>query len=384
LLKKIIGVVGSGMIGRDPFDPGCWSGSAHHLFGKIQSHGILYRAFGVEVPHPLRGMLMLKNFHSDRTLWAQRFNLDPVYFRALTREIRQSLRDEDFENDNVILQIGGHYNGFLASDGKLSTYSYHDGNVAGMMKSPFFAKVNLPYARRAYRYEKSVYQNMSKIFVMAEYLRRSFIEDFGVEPRRVVNIRVGVNMEIPPVAPKDYSRKHVVYVGIDFARKGGETLVEAFRLVQTRHPDATLHIVGPETIPETLRQPGLCNVEYHGLLSREVPEQKNKLLDVLNKGTLFVLPSLYEPFGIAALEAMLFRMPVIATNNWSFPDFVTSTTGLLLDRPTDENEMAEKMDAFLSDPSRSEESGNAAREMVASRYTWDSVVETLQREISGP
>ena len=248
-MKKIIGVVGSGMIGRNPFDPTCWSGSGYNLFTKLQSQGLLRRAFGVEVPHPLRGMLMLKNFHRNRTLWAQRFNLDPVYYRALTREIRKRLRDEDFENDNVILQIGGHYNGFRAAAGKIPTYSYHDGNIAGMMNSPFFPKKNLPYARRAFDYEKSVYQDMSKIFVMAEYWRRSFIEDFGVEPRRVVNIGVGVNTDIPPVAPKDYSRKHIVFVGIDFARKGGENLANAFRLLQRRHPDATLHIIGPPDNP---------------------------------------------------------------------------------------------------------------------------------------
>jgi alpha-maltose-1-phosphate synthase len=381
-MKKIIGVVGSGMIGRNPFDPTCWSGSGYKLFTKLQSQGMLFRAFGVEVPHPLRGMLMLKNFHHNRTLWAQRFNLDPVYYGALTREIRKGLRDEDFEKDNVILQIGGHYNGFRASKGKISTYSYHDGNIAGMMKSPFFPKTNLPQARRAYSYENSVFKDMSKIFVMAEYWRRSFIEDFGVEPPRVVNVGVGVNMEIPPVIPKDYSRKQVVYLGIDFVRKGGENLAKAFRLLLKRHSDATLHIIGPPTIPAALQQPGLRNVEYHGPLSREVSEQKAKLVEVLSKGTLFVLPSLYEPFGIAALEAMLFRMPVIATKNWSFPDFVTSATGLLLDRPADENEIAEKMDAYLSDPSRSEQSGNAGRAMVLGRYTWDRVAETLQREIS--
>jgi glycosyltransferase involved in cell wall biosynthesis len=251
------------------------------------------------------------------------------------------------------------------------------------MRSPFFAKVTKRYARRAYESEKSVFQNMSKIFVMAEYWRRSFIEDFGVDPRCVVNIGVGVNMEMPPVAPKDYSRKQIVFVGIDFVRKGGENLMRAFRLLQKRHPDATLHIIGPPTIPAALQQTGMRNVEYHGLLSREVPTQKVKLLEVLNKGTLFALPSLYEPFGNAALEAMLFRMPVIATKDWSFPDFVTNATGLLLDRPADENEMAEKMDTFLSDPSRSEESGNAGRELVVSRYTWDRVVENLRREISG-
>ena len=158
--------------------------------------------------------------------------------------------------------------------------------------------------------------------------------------------------------------------------------MRAFRLLQTRHPGATLHIVGPPTIPAALQQPGLRNVEFHGALSREVPEQKARLLEVLNKGTLFVLPSLYEPFGNAALEAMLFRMPVIATKNWSFPDFVTNATGLLLDRPADEREIAEKMDAYLSDPARSEESGNAGREIVLRRYTWDRVVAAIQHQIS--
>lgn len=113
-----------------------------------------------------------------------------------------------------------------------------------------------------------------------------------------------------------------------------------------------------------------------------MPEQKALLLEVLNRGTLFVLPSLFEPFGISALEAMSFRMPVIATKDWSFPDFVTSATGLLLDRPGDEREIADKMDVYLSDPSRSEESGNAGREMVLGRYTWSRVVDALSREIS--
>jgi hypothetical protein len=45
-------------------------------------------------------------------------------------------------------------------------------------------------------------------------------------------------------------------------------------------------------------------------------------------------------------------------------------------------EGAGQMDVYLSDPSRSEESGNAGREMVLRRYTWNLVVEALHREIA--
>lgn len=351
---------------------------------KLRGKGMLHRAFGVEVPHPFRGLLMAKNFNRDRRLWSQRLNLDPHYYSLLTKEIRRGLRNDDFCEGNVILQIGGHYNGHQASGRKIPAYSYHDGNIGGMMKSPFFPKSNLPHARRAFKYEKSVFRDMTKIFVMAEYWRRSFIEDFDVEPSRVVNIRYGVNVDIPPVVPKDYTRKNIVFIGIDFSRKGGENLVQAFQSLSTRHPDASLHIIGPKEAPSALKRPGLRNIEFHGYLSRENAEQKSKLLSILEKGTLFILPSLYEPFGNAVLEAMLYRMPTIATKDWSFPDFVTSETGMLLENAADTKEMAEKMDAYLSDPDRSERAGDAGRQLVLDRYTWDQVVADLHREISTP
>ena len=381
-MKKIIGIVGSGMVGRDPFDPRCWSRGGYNLFTTLRAKDHLRRAFGVEVPHPLRGLIMARNFHRERKLWAQRFNLDPTYYRMLTREIRRNLLPEDFDPANVLLQIGGHYNSREASNGRLDSYSYHDGNIAGMMRSPFFPKENLPHARKAFEYERTVYRDMTKIFVMSDYWKRSFIEDFGVAPQRVAKIGFGVNVDIPSPAEKDYSKKNIVFIGIDFPRKGGDHLIAAFRRVLQKHPDARLHIVGPAAAPVALKAPGLSNIEFHGHLSRENPGEKDRLLRLLNDGTLFVLPSLYEPFGNAALEAMIYGMPVIATNDWSFPDFVTPETGLLLENPADTAELADKLDVFLSDPDRSARAGRAGRALVSSEYTWERVVERLADEVS--
>jgi glycosyltransferase involved in cell wall biosynthesis len=80
---------------------------------------------------------------------------------------------------------------------------------------------------------------------------------------------------------------------------------------------------------------------------------------------------------------MLYGMPVIATNNWSFPDFVTPETGLLLDDPADHKEFEEKMNAFLSDPDRAARAGRAGRALVMGYYTWDRVVERLMSEVDG-
>ena len=381
-MKKIIGIVGSGMVGRDPFDPRCWSRAGYNLFTKLREGEHLRRAFGVEVPHPLRGLLMARNFLPNRRLWAQRFNLDPAYYGQLTRRIRLSLRPEDFDPANVLLQIGGFYNSREASGGKLAAYSYHDANISGLMKSPYFLPVNMPHAKKAFAYEKSVCRDMTKIFVMSDFWRRSFIEDFDVDPARVVKIGTGANVDVPTPIDKDYSRKNIVFSGIEFTRKGGEHLVAAFQRVVAKHPDARLHIIGPREVPAALKVPGLRNVEFHGHLSRENPRQRDLLFQLLRDGTLLALPSLYEPSGNAVLEGMLYSMPVIATNDWSFPDFVTPETGLLLDDPADHGDFADKLDAFLSDPDRSARTGRAGRALVQSYYTWDGVVERLMREVN--
>jgi starch synthase len=380
-MRSVIGIVGSGMVGRDPFDPRCWSRSGYNLFQTFLRAGRLHRAFGVEVGQPARALRLAMNFHPNVDRWRLRFNLDPAYYEGLTREIRARLEPGDFDGTHALLQIGGHYNSARAATGRIPAYSYHDGNIAGMMRSPYFPRGCLDRARRAFDYERSVYAELTKIFVLADYWRRSFVEDFGVDPARVVNVAYGVNVDVPPEEKKDYGAKHVVFIGVDFPRKGGEHLVRAFAKLLDRHPTATLHVIGPTAPPAALNAGGVRNVEFHGFLSRENPAQKARLLDVLRKGTLLVLPSLYEPFGNAVLEGMLYQMPAVVTDDWSFPDFVTEETGLRVRNPADEDELAEKLDVFLSDPARAESAGNAGRRLVLARYTWDQVVARMTKEI---
>ena len=115
-MKKIIGIVGSGMVGRDPFHPQCWSRSGYNLFQTLIKENLLHRAFGVEVPWPLRAFYLGKNFHFRKDRWRQKLYLDPGYYSALTKEIKKSLFPSDFEKDCALLQIGGHYNAAEAAE----------------------------------------------------------------------------------------------------------------------------------------------------------------------------------------------------------------------------------------------------------------------------
>jgi alpha-maltose-1-phosphate synthase len=379
--KQLVGVIGSRMIGTDPFDKRSWSGSSHRFFGECLRKEILHRAIGVEAPATKRWASMLRNFSPNRCTWSLAYHLDTNYYKDLTGAIQASLQSDDFSCD--FLQIGGIYNVPSIVKGRSRCFSYHDGNLAQMAQSPYFPKgFSRKKLRSALAYEREVYAGMDIIFTMSEYLRRSFVEDFGVSESKVVTIGGGVNLpEIPEMRhEKDYSTQQILFVGVEFNRKGGPQLLEAFKKVRAVRPGATLHIVGPSN-PEDVGKLG-DGVKFHGFLDRSDPVQGAALRRLCSDAVLFVMPSLYEPFGIAPLEAMTYQLPCILTNRWAFPEMVEPGVSGELVEPEDHEGLTDRIMYLLDRPDLMQKYGAISRERVLQKYTWGSVVSNLRNALA--
>ena len=379
-MKKLVGIIGSGLMGRDPFDRRSWSTLSYFFFSALQQRDALHRAFGVEVPRLKRLGYIARNVHPDRETWRGRFYNDTGYRDALTAEIGRQLQPDDF--DQRFLQVGALYDVPSLVNGRTACYSYHDGNLAETLRSPYAPKgLGRRNVDRALRYERSVAQGMSHVFAMSDYLRHSFINDLGVLPERVATIGAGVNLDaIPePIEDKRYDSMEVLFIGVDFPRKGGWTLLNAFQAVRDKHPRAVLHIVGPKslTIP-----PGLDGgVIVHGYLSKSVPDDRRRLDDLMKRCCLFVMPSLYEPFGIAPLEAMVHQLPCLVTDGWALRELVTpGLTGDLVECGSVDDLQA-KLAGLLSAPDRLRQMGAAGRRFALENYTWDRVIARLLETI---
>jgi glycosyltransferase involved in cell wall biosynthesis len=375
-LRKLVGIIGSGAVARDPFSRTAWSGSSYRFFTELDRQGLLERAFGVEVPGLWRYLYMVRNIHPRRTVWREHFYMDVAYRRALTREINKRLQPADFGSD--FLQIGAMYHvPSLVQNNQC--YSYHDGNLAELLRGSHVPKgLSAKKIDRALAFEKQVCNGCSKVFTMSEYLRQSFIHDYGMLPDRVTVIGAGINLEVIPEPNPDkrYDNREVLFIGVDFARKGGWELLRAFRGISTRFPDARLHLVGPRqlAIPVQLEK----RVVYHGFLHKNNPADRAKLLDLMGRCSLFVMPSLYEPFGIAPLEAMVYQMPALVTNGWALKELVTpGQTGDLVECGSVDDLQA-KMQGLLSDPAGLRRMGAAGRQRVLEHYTWEKVIERLK------
>ena len=379
MTRKFIGILGSGLIGTDPYDSQSWSGISRFFFNTCMRYGILKRAFGVEVPGYKRFPIMLKHFSFNVPLWRQKFYLDVKYYHALTHEIAKKLRPSDFSCN--MLQLGGIYDVPGIMKGKTRCYSYHDGNLAEMLRSPYMPKdIPATAISKALNFEKNVYENMTTIFTMSEYLRRSFIYDFGIAESRVKNIGAGINLEeIPPVIEKNYDNQEVLFIGVDFIRKGGFQLLEAFRHVKQSLPKAKLHIIGPKRLDVDAKL--LRGIEFHGNLSKQKHDEREEFEDTIARCSLIVMPSLYEPFGIAPLEGMAYQIPCILTDRWAFPEMVQPGFNGNLVPSGNVEALYETMKSVLTNPDLLRKMGKSARRFVLENYTWDIVLEKLIKEI---
>lgn len=379
-MKKLVGIIGSSLIGLDPFHPRAWSGSSRRFFLECNSQDILARAFGVEVSRPIKYLFALKNYSRDRNKLIKQFLMDPGYRNALTDLVKKKITDEDMNSQ--FLQIGAIYNVPSLVKNKAKCYSYNDSNFSMSLNSPYFpTDISKTRIERTLQYERGVNNSLDKVFTMSEYARKSFITDYGVSANKVITIGGGINIDSLPESAnnKDYSNGSILFIGIDFPRKGGFDVIKAFKIVREHFPKASLHIVGPHTkIPSVCDQPG---VVWHGFLDRNFAADNEKLNDLLKDASLFVMPSLYEPFGIAPLEAMAHEIPCIVSNGWALPEVVPENNCGLHVSPGNWEELAEAFLTLLKSPSTLEKFGKAGRKHVEENFSWKKVVNRLKTEL---
>lgn len=184
-------------------------------------------------------------------------------------------------------------------------------------------------------------------------------------------VKIGNAWSGQPLPPLPHDRPTVVCIANFRAEKGHEVLIDAFEAVVQRLPDALLVLAGSGPLEEPLRARvdglGLTgNVRFTGIVDDVWP--------VLADSDVFVLPSLFEPLGISALEAMAAGLPVVASAVGGLTEVVEAGVSGTLVPPADRARLAGALVEILMEPPLREAMGRAARQ-AARRWTADVMVE---------
>lgn len=161
--------------------------------------------------------------------------------------------------------------------------------------------------------EQKAMDKATEIIVSSQWAANSVINDYHQNPSKVHVIEFGANIDDKDIIEKKFVYKghlDLLFLGVDWKRKGGQIAVDACKWLNENGVPATLHIVGIRKLKDSIKQ--LPYIDYVGFLNKNVPEQYNRLVQVIKKCHCMLLPTLAECSAIAFCESSANGLPVFS------------------------------------------------------------------------
>jgi starch synthase len=241
--------------------------------------------------------------------------------------------------------------------------------------------------------ERTGIEGADAVIAVSKAVREDVLRCYpSARPDRVHVIHNGIDPEVYKPQPSqetlnrfgiDSSKPFAFFNGRMTRQKGVALLLAAVLKTDPRH-----QLVIVASSPDT---PELA-AEVAALAERVRSERGNliwidhfisleDLIHLHSSATLFVCPSIYEPFGLVILEAMACESAVVASRVGGIPEIVVEgETGYLVDYNPDDSEafttgLAARIEQVLSDAPLAAQMGKAGRRRVVQHFGWPKIAE---------
>ena len=309
------------------------------------------------------------------------------YLNIFTKEVKNFIK---FEN-NFYDILSSHYwlSGIVGNDISVElkiphVTTFHTLNDLKQKAFPFDE-----YLPLRSEHESLIAKTVNHIVVWSNHEKQSLISLYNVDPEKISIIPPGVDTKKFYERDIEYCRKHlnisldqkiILFVGRLEKLKGIDILIKVMSTIETL--DSQLFVVGGEgNSPEIKRLKDLAielNVREKVLFLGSIPQEE--LVYYYGSSDICVLPSYYESFGLAALEAAACGKPVVASKVGGLPSIVIDgKTGYLVNWKCP-GPFQEKIEVLLNNDLLRKNLGKNARSHSES-LTWENSTKSLMKLI---
>jgi glycosyltransferase involved in cell wall biosynthesis len=307
------------------------------------------------------------------------------FSRQIARMAAQKMNGQNF--DFVFAPAGSAEVAYLATDLPLVYLS--DATFASVLNYyPEFSQVLKGSIRDAHMVEQSAINRASLILYSSSWAAESARRDYGADPCKVRVVPFGANLEEPPDAEPVLNKLSpdgckLLFVGVDWAKKGGEIAFETLLELDRMGIPAQLTVVGcipPHDIHHK-------NLRVVGSLDKNDSNQRRQLYQFYWDADFFLLPTRADCSPIALCEANAFGLPAITTDTGGIADIIENgKNGFRLPLSARGREYAEVIARTHSDKKKYDELRRNSRAAYDNRLNWDAwgiAVNKLVRDVLG-
>jgi glycosyltransferase involved in cell wall biosynthesis len=310
---------------------------------------------------------------------------DTAMLKHRARRTRQRLRGAD-----AVFSPGTMPLAYL--DTNVPTVFWTDASFAGMLDFyPSFTNLAPSSIDEGHALERWVLERCSLAIYSSDWAAHTALASYPIKPNRVAVVPFGANLETTPsreeiegiIQSRDPACCRLLFVGVDWERKGAEIAVEAAEALTGAGVRVHLDLVGCLP-PPNRKLPSY--IELHRFVTKTTPEGRQKIESFFRRSHFLILPSRAECFGVVICEANAFAVPCVATNVGGIPSLIMEgRNGKLFDLEASGHEYAAFIAKLVEDPKRYRALALAAFEESRSRLSWQvsgpKIIELLRRRV---
>lgn len=306
---------------KSPFDKKAWSGTLYQLYQSIENAGFEVVWIPGKWDIWSKGYVWLLNKGIKIFMHKRGFLWNKTLFVA--HSLCRSVNPKQIELVDILFVPGApHYVYGLKTKKPIiylndSTFQQFCDNY--MTQCPLLG-FNITQGNKI---EKKALQNANAIILSSEWARQSVWNDYQVSLEKVKVLEFGANVENKHINSAD--RKYInclnlIFIAVEWQRKGGDIAVETTRILHEKGINVKLNIVGIKEPPMYVKE--LDYVNCLGFLDKNSADQYQKFVRVMDDSHMLLLPTRAECAGIAFCEASAYGLPTFTYDNGGIPNYV--------------------------------------------------------------
>lgn len=227
------------------------------------------------------------------------------------------------------------------------------------------------------RMQKRVAPQLASVVTVSSASATDISTDFGVAPEAISVMHLGVDTEmfrpLPAITREPY--RLMTTASADAPLKGLSHLLTAIAALRPDYPDIRLTLVGqPKPDGETQRL--IDSLELADCIDCCKGISHEEMVQKYARATVAVVPSMYEGFGLPAVEAMACGVPLVSTNGGALAEVVADAA--LVVSPGDGNALAQQIKRLFDDASLREEYAARGLKRVEQHFCWERCAERME------
>lgn len=356
----------------DSSDINSWSGTNLFIKNALQWQGAEVYAID-KLTNERSKWLRIKKLFYNLTLRRYQPIRDILAAKAYAQQIEERL----LPDTDAIIGPSSVIAAFLKTD--VPTFFYTDATFDGMLNYyKEFRRLCAETLHDGEWLEQKAIDTVDMAFYSSEWAAQSAIQHYKKPAEKVKVVPFGANIYKFPdetqiqqlIDNKSDDVCRLLFIGTNFVRKGGETLIETADELQKRGLNVEVHIVGLEELPKGFQRP---YITLHGFVNKNNAVGEAKFYALLSQSHFLMVPSLADCSPIVYSEASAYGLPVIARKTGGVPSMITQDIngGLF---GNDKTEYADFIEKYFK---------NYTNYQALARSTYATYLEKLNWEVAG-